>query len=131
MGFYALGDSKTSSWTNLFGRPYPESSKGNTDVVDELALGWYSVDSAGNLLTRSRTGWQRPDGWEQVLKTAKEHDLKTGMVVHVTDGDGTISSLLLDEGAMTRAVDGMMKEAVLYQGINLDFEGLGYRNDDE
>ena len=23
MGFYALGDSKKSSWTNLFGRPYP------------------------------------------------------------------------------------------------------------
>ena len=130
-GFYALGDSKTSSWTNLFGRQYPESSRGNTDVIGELALGWYSLDSAGNLLTSSRTGWQRPDGWEQVLEAAREYGLKTGMVVHVTDGDGTISLLLLNAEAVTKAVNGIMKEAVLYQGINLDFEGLGYCNDGE
>jgi hypothetical protein len=130
-GFYALGDSKTSSWTNLFGKPYPETSSGNTDVVGELVLGWYSLDKDGNLLTRSRTGWQRPDGWEKVLETATEYKLKTEMVVHITDGDGTISSLLKDETAMTRAVNGIMEEAVLYQGINLDFEGLGYRDEGE
>lgn len=131
IGFYALGDSKTSSWTNLFGKSYPETDKGNTDVVGELALGWYSLDKYGNLLTRSRTGWQRPDGWEKVLEAAREYNLKTEMVVHVTDGDGTISSLLTDEAAMTRAVNGIMGEAVLYQGVNLDFEGLGYRDDGE
>lgn len=131
IGFYALGDSKTSSWTNLFGKPYPETDKGNTDVVGELALGWYSLDKEGNLLTESRTGWQRPDGWEKVLEAAKEYNLKTEMVVHVTDGDGTISSLLKDESAMTKAVNGIVREAVLYQGVNLDFEGLGYREDGE
>jgi len=131
IGFYALGDSKTSSWTNLFGKPYPEHSGGNTDVVSELALGWYSLDREGNLLTKSRTGWQRPDGWEKVLEAANKYNLKTEMVVHVTDGDGTISSLLKDEAAMTRAVNGITKEAGLYQGINLDFEGLGYRDDGE
>jgi len=130
-GFYALGDSKTSSWTNLFGKPYPETSSGNTDVVGELALGWYSLDKEGNLLTRSRTGWQRPDGWEKVLLAATEYKLKTEMVVHVTDGDGTISSLLMNEDAMTRAVNGIIEEAVLYQGVNLDFEGLGYRDEGE
>jgi hypothetical protein len=62
IGFYALGDSKTSSWTNIFGKPYPETDRGNTDVVGELALGRYSLDKEGNLLTKSRTGWQRPDG---------------------------------------------------------------------
>lgn len=131
IGFYALGDSKTSSWTNLFGKPYPETDKGNTDVVGELALGWYSLDKEGNLLTKSRTGWQRPDGWEKVLEAAEEYNLKTEMVVHVTDGDGTISSLLANEAAMTRAANGIMREAVIYQGVNLDFEGLGYRDDDE
>lgn len=131
IGFYALGDSKTSSWTNLFRKPYPETASGNTDVVSELALGWYSLDKGGNLLTKSRTGWQRPDSWEKVLEAAREYNLKTEMVVHVTDGDGTISSLLTDEAAMTRAVNGIMGEAVLYQGVNLDFEGLGYRDDGE
>ncbi len=131
IGFYALGDKQTSSWTNLFGIPYPETSSGNTDVVGELALGWYSLDKSGNLLTRSRTGWQRPDGWEKVLEAAQEYNLKTEMVVHVTDGDGTISSLLANEAAITKAVSGIAEEAALYQGINLDFEGLGYQDDGE
>lgn len=130
-GFYALGDSKTSSWTDLFGKPYPETSNGNTDVVGELALGWYSLDRDGNLLTRSRTGWQRPDGWEKVLEAATDYKLKTEMVIHVTDGDDTISSLLMNMDAMTMAVNDITKESVLYQGINLDFEGLGYQDDGE
>ncbi len=129
VGFYALGDSKTSSWTNLFGKPYPETARGNTDIVGELALGWYSLDSDGNLLTRSRTGWQRPEGWEKVLEAAQDYKLRTEMVIHVTDGDGTISTLLKDEAVMNRAVNAIVKEAVLYQGVNLDFEGLGYRDD--
>ncbi len=130
IGFYALGDKQTSSWTNLFGEPYPEISSGNTDTIGigKVALGWYSLDSNGNLLTRSRTGWQRPDGWEKVLEAAAEYKLKTEMVIHVTDGDGTISSLLTNEEAMTKAVNDIIEEAVLYQGINLDFEGLGYRD---
>ncbi|MEW5761903.1 MAG: stalk domain-containing protein [Bacillota bacterium] len=131
IGFYALGDDRTSSWTDLFGTRYPEAAAGNTDVVGELALGWYSLDAEGNLLTRSRTGWQRPPGWEKVLEAAAAHNLKTEMVVHVTDGDSTISSLLASEAAMARAVGGIMREAALYQGVNLDFEGLGYRDSGE
>ncbi|MDI6601077.1 MAG: stalk domain-containing protein [Thermoanaerobacteraceae bacterium] len=131
IGFYALGDSKTSSWTNLFGKPYPEHSAGNTDVVGELALGWYSLDKDGNLLTKSRTGWQRPEDWEKVLETAKGYNLKTEMVVHVADGDGTVSSLLADETAMNKAVSSIADESKAYQGVNLDFEGLGYKDNGE
>lgn len=131
IGFYALGDSRTSSWTNLFGVPYPGTAVGNTDIVGELALGWYSLDKDGNLLTKSRTGWQRPDGWEDVLKAASEYGLTTEMVVHVTDGDSTITSLLSSDAAMTTAAGNIIKEAALYHGINLDFEGLGYKEENE
>lgn len=131
IGFYALGDSTTSSWTNLFGKPYPGTDKGNTDVAGELALGWYSLEKDGNLLTRSSTGWQRPDSWEEVLEAAGKYNLKTEMVVHVTDGDGTLASLLTNEAAMTRAANSIAEEAVLYQGVNLDFEGLGYQDTGE
>ena len=126
IGFYALGDSNTSSWTNLFGHPYPTTASGNTDVISELALGWYSLDRDGNLLDKSRTGWQRPDGWENVLAAANQFKLQNEMVIHVTDGDGTISSLLNDRAAMTRAAKAISKEARFYRGVNLDFEGLGY-----
>jgi hypothetical protein len=128
-GFYALGDRQTSSWTDLFGKPYPETARGRTGMVGTLALGWYSLDKDGNLLTVSKTGWQRPDGWEKVLEAAGEYALSTEMVVHVTDGDGTISALLKDEDAVTRAVDGIMEAAGDYHGVNLDFEGLGYRDE--
>jgi len=68
---------------------------------------------------------------EKVLEAANKYNLKSEMVVHVTNGDGTISSLLKDEAAMTRAVDSIVMEARLYQGINLDFEGLGYQDSGE
>ncbi|MGB9887142.1 MAG: stalk domain-containing protein [Moorellales bacterium] len=123
IGFYALGDSRTSSWTNLFGRPYPETSAGNTDAVGELAPGWYSLDGQGNLLTRSRTGWQRPEGWEKVLEADRQYELRTEMVVHVTDQDGTLSSLLADPAARSRAATAIAQEARLYQGY--DYRALG------
>jgi hypothetical protein len=64
VGFYALGDSQTSSWTNLFGTPYPDTARGNTDIVTGLALGWYTVSEKGDLLTQSpRTAWRKPPGW--------------------------------------------------------------------
>ncbi|CEP68347.1 Uncharacterized [Moorella glycerini] len=50
-----------------------------------------------------------------MLEAAKEYNLKAGMVVYVTGGDGTISSLLANDAALTRAVNGIMGEAVLYQ----------------
>lgn len=131
IGFYALGDSNTSSWTDLFGQSYPTTASGNTDVISELALGWYSLDQDGNLLTKSRTGWQRPDGWEKVMAAADEYRLKAEMVVHVTDGDNTISTLLKDPTAMSRAAKAISEEARQYRGVNLDFEGLGYRDSGE
>jgi spore germination protein YaaH len=131
IGFYALGDSQTSSWTNLFGQTYPTAATGNTDILSELALGWYSIDKQGNLLDKSRTGWQRPEGWETVLNTAKQYKLQSEMVIHVTDGDGTITSLLNDPIAITRAVKAISEEARQYSGVNLDFEGLGYNDSGE
>lgn len=128
-GFYALGDSRTSSWTNLFGKVYPATGPGNTGSLSRLALGWYSLDREGSLLTRSRTGWQRPESWEDVLKAARDYNLNTEMVVHLTDGEGAISALLSNQPAMDRAAGGIVKEAGLYRGVNLDFEGLGWQEE--
>lgn len=125
-GFYALGDPGTSSWTNLFGVPYPATGRGNTGLVSELALGWYSLDEAGNLLTKSKQNWQRPDGWEDVLKAAVEYNLRTEMVVQLADGDGTLTALLADDAAVHNSIEAIVKESGLYGGVNLDFEGLGY-----
>lgn len=126
--FYALGDSRTSSWTNLFGTSYPQSAAGNTGKVSTLALGWYSMDEAGNLITDSISGWRKPEGWEQVLAAAGEYDLKTEMVVQMTDKGGILSSLLADAKSSEAAIDSIAQEAQSYDGVNLDFEGLGWND---
>jgi len=84
------------------------------------------------LLTRSRTGWQRPEGWEDVLDAAGKYGLKTEMVVHATDGDGTLTALLSDEAAVNQAVREIAAEAKAhYRGVNIDFEGLGWNDTGE
>jgi len=125
VGFYALGDSRTSSWTNLFGKPYPDFETGNTDIIGNLALGWYSVDAHGNLLTSSTTGWRRPDGWERVLEAADTLGLQYDMVIHVTEKDNTITRLITSEAAVDNFVSAVLAESQFYHGVNLDFEGLG------
>lgn len=129
VGFYAQGDSRTSSWTNLFGRPYPNFEPGNTDIIGNLALGWYSVDANGNLLTGSTTGWRRPEGWERVLEAADTLGLQYEMVIHVTEKDNTITRLMASREAVDNFVAAVVAESQYYHGVNLDFEGLGLGND--
>ncbi|MEN6327846.1 MAG: glycosyl hydrolase family 18 protein, partial [Syntrophomonas sp.] len=94
-----------------------------------LALGWYSLDEAGKLLTASTTGWQRPDSWGKVVDAAQQYNLNTEMVVHITDGDGKLSRCLSNPEAVKTAVQAIAGEAVLYNGVNLDFEGLGWNEE--
>ena len=127
IGFYALGAGAASSWLDLFGAPFPEIAPGNTDIVRELALGWYTIDEQGNLLTRrtSRHFWLRPPNWEIVLARAKEFGLRTEMVVHETNRDGFLTAFLSNEQAMSRTVAAIVQESSLYHGVNLNLEGLG------
>lgn len=132
IGFYALGDSSTSSWANLFGAAYPVHTAGNTDIVNEVAAGWYAIDAAGNLLTQSRTGWQRPSGWETVIATAREYGMAIEMVVHEVNRDHMLDHLLESDAAVAAAVEQITDEAGLYYtGVNLDLEGLGLGEKDE
>jgi len=127
-GFYALGSAGTSSWKNLFLRDFPEAEAGNTDIVNKIALGWYSLAENGQLLTKSTTGWQRPSGWKTVLETARQYSLKTEMVVHMTDQNGGLRRLIADPTATSKAVESITKEAAsYYQAVNLDLEGLGWQ----
>jgi len=129
LAYYALGDEQTSSWTDLFGVAYPQTDFGHTGVVSHLALGWYSLDAQGNLLTDDPSGWRRPLGWEDVLEAAQDYKLETQMLVFATDEGGRLRQLFNDEEAAERAIKSIIKEARHYQGVNLDFEGLGWNDD--
>jgi|LSQX01.2.fsa_nt_gb hypothetical protein len=125
LGYYALGDKTSSSWEDLFGKPYPKRGIGHTDLVSCVALGWFSLDEDGNLLTKSRTGWQRPDGWEDVLVSTHSRGMSNEMTIHMVNGQNEITALLNDPDASQRAVDQICAEADHYDGVNLDLEGLG------
>ncbi len=131
LGYYALGDQNTSSWTDLFATPYPEAGPGKTDIVKTLALGWYSMDEQGNLLTDSATGWRKPNGSEQLLAAARKYELNTEMVVHMTETGQKITKLISSDEATKSAIQYMVSESSNYQGINLDFEGLGFKADQD
>lgn len=128
IGFYALGDQETSSWEDLFGRSYPNRAQGNTDIVDSIALGWYTLDEQGKLLTQSDSGWQRPQGWEDVLEAADDYQLQTEMIVHMTDSKARIRTLIRNASAVENAVREIAAEASHYDAVNLDLEGLGWND---
>lgn len=126
IGFYALGDARTSSWADLFGAPFPTIAGGHADLVSELALGWYTIDAQGNLLTRSpRHAWQRPPGWEQVLAAARQFGLRTEMVIHETNAGGLLTAFLGSEENIARAAQAIAQAALRYDGVNLNLEKLG------
>lgn len=131
LGYYALGSAVNSSWTDLFTVPYPQTRRGNTDLIDDLALCWYGMDEQGTLSTGSSGGWQRPDGWDDVLKAAGQYGLKTQMCVQMTDQNARIRKMINDPAARSQAILAITAEASGFNGVNLDFEGLGWNDTPE
>lgn len=123
LAFYALGNSKASSWTDLFTKPYPDTAVGNTDIVSELAFGWYEMGEKGNFISNS--DWNKPDGWEKVLAAAKKYKIKTEMCIKMVDGNNSLTNLMENAVSVSNAVYNIAEEASLYSGANIDFEGLG------
>lgn len=123
LGFYALGTPKASSWTNLFNKPYPETDVGNTDIVSELAFGWYEMDEKGNFIANS--DWHKPGGWEKVIEAAKKYKLKTEMCIKMVDGNNSLTNMIENAVSVSNAVYNITDEASMYSGVNIDFEGLG------
>lgn len=121
IGYYAID----GNWKCLFTTDYPVAAEGNTNSVNDLYMGWYTLDKNGNLITNGNKGWQKPEGWEEVLEAANKYDINTEMAINMTDGDNSLTEFLSDENSMDSAVKNIVKEASLYKGVNIDFEGLG------
>ena len=125
IGYYALGDERTSSWVELFGQPYPDHTAGKTGLFSRTIMGWYGLDAKGALLTQTRSGFVRPQGWEDVLSTLDQYGITADMMVYMADGQHEATSLLENQQAVQRAVQEIVQEAHHYSGVNLDLEGLG------
>ncbi|WP_232696626.1 stalk domain-containing protein [Brevibacillus daliensis] len=126
-GYYGLGNLTTgsSSWTNLFRQDYPNTSVGNTDLVSRLAFCWYYMDQNGNFVTNNKYGWQKPGDWQNVPAVAQQYRMKTEMTIFMADGNGELTALLANDQAKAAAIANIVQEARNFQGVNIDFEGLG------
>ncbi len=136
LGYYALGNAQTSSWTELFGRAFPGSGVGATDFVSEVACAWYVLDAGtGRLvLDDSYSGQKRPDNWQDVLDKCRAYAVQADMMVHWarTDQatgvcDSSIYRFLSSTAAMRQATSDILAHAADYRGVNLDIEYLGQR----
>ncbi|MGE5484981.1 MAG: stalk domain-containing protein [Ignavibacteriales bacterium] len=123
--YYALGDERTSSWKDLFGEWHPWFSRGLSDIVSNVGFGWYSLEKDGALAIGSRTGFIRPAGWEKALDATAVLGVGAEMMVFAGDGDGGLTSFLASAPARAKAIEAIRVEVAAYDGVNLDFEGLG------
>lgn len=132
--FYALGNSKASSWTDLFGLPYPDAdlATAHQRLLSGVGYGWYNIDGDGRLRADNPLpGWNKPPGWDNVLVMSDRAGLTDEMVVYASDSQGRIAALLGDERAVTALRAAIVSEAELYNGVNLDWEELGFGADAE
>ncbi len=136
LGYYALGDTQCSSWTELFGRTYPDTGVGATDLVSRMACAWYVLDptTATIDLSDSYSGQKRPDDWEDILARASDNAVTADMMVHwngLVGGvtDPSIYAFLRNPAAMRRATDEIAGYAADFAGVNIDIEGLGQRQE--
>ncbi len=135
LGYYALGNAETSSWTEVFGQPYPGLGVGSTDLVSTAACAWFVLDaSTGGIVLDDRySGQKRPDEWREIVDRLGDYAIQADMMVHWarTDAAGvadpSIYAFLRSPAAMRRAVDEMASYAADFHGVNLDIEYLGQR----
>lgn len=123
--YFIPGDEQSISWSSLSDNDEADPDQVPPDLVTDLALGWYSMNWDGSLLRKSATGWWRPEGWEEVLDTARELKLGTEMVIYMSNYDDKISKMINNPQAVNKALKQIVQEAQLYGGVNLDLEGLG------
>jgi len=131
-GFYALGDKKYSSWTDLFSEEYPYPLLPNPDApasgMTGAFMGWFAVDTeSGAILSAGHpSGFAKPDGSGVVLLKMRAFGVQPVAMFYADNQDGKLSALL-DNALLRERLALNMATAVTvdYKGVAVDFEGLG------
>ncbi|MBO8129012.1 MAG: hypothetical protein H0Z39_07415 [Peptococcaceae bacterium] len=121
IGFYAW----RGNWLKLFGAPFPhtDATKGVAGLVSRVAPVWLSVDGQGRTTTQNAYAY-RPRGWEKVIGECRVRDIAVDLTVAHLEGN-FLEKALADHNWTAKVIEGIIYEAQPYQGVNIDFEGLG------
>ncbi|UFJ40878.1 S-layer homology domain-containing protein [Brevibacillus humidisoli] len=114
LGFYAI-----SSYANL----------DKTSYLDRMAFGWAELDYSGSGQANLRVDqgtWKIPEGWQEVVNTAEQHQVQKELMVFANKPN--LVSFLQDEPARTSFVESLAgvlaDERFGFTGVCIDFEGL-------
>lgn len=126
-GFYALGSLTYSSWQDLFGDKYPYvSEKPPASEMAGIFLGWFAVNRDGTVVSSGHpSGFSKPDGWPAVLLQSRLRGLECFAMVFAENENGSLSSLIRDPVARQNLAYSVAAATWEYDGVLIDFEGLG------
>lgn len=129
-GFYALGNADYSSWEDLFAEKYPyplePSPAAPASKMDGVILGWFAVASDGTVTdSGDPSGYSKPEGSGSVLIAARANGCKPYAMFFADNQGGSLSALLANTAKRVKLASKIAGLSRSYDGIALDFEGLG------
>ncbi|MCQ6562907.1 stalk domain-containing protein [Paenibacillus mendelii] len=104
---------------------------------DSVAFGWTRIDDEGQITLQGESFfWPKPAGDltpEKIIDDVTSDGNSPFLMVFGTDGKGQLTKLLNDETLRAQAIDTIVKQASdnRFQGISVDFEGIGWSGDIE
>jgi len=122
---YTLGFYATASFSEIHMVP----------AFDAVAFGWTQIDENGKLAVRGDGFfWPKPAGEltpEMIVQDAAAAETTPYLMAFATDGKGQLTKLLNNAELRQNAIDSLIQLATdnKFQGIALDFEGLGLSGD--
>jgi spore germination protein YaaH len=104
-------------------------------AFDSVAFGWSRIDREGNLTLQGKDFyWPKPAGEitpESIVRSAAEQGTSPSLMVFATDGNLELSGILENEEKREATAKQIADLAIEkgFEGIVLDFEGLGLTGD--
>ncbi|GGG16150.1 hypothetical protein GCM10010913_42720 [Paenibacillus aceti] len=119
---------------------YAISSFSDVEAVPDfsaISYGWSRIDESGKFTTNGKVFQLPPAAGditpEVLVRNAAEANTTPYLMVYSSDAKGELTKIIEDQSYREQAIADMVKAATDYpfQGIMLDFEGLGLTTDKE
>ncbi|XEC97263.1 stalk domain-containing protein [Paenibacillus tarimensis] len=111
------------------------SQRHHIPALDSVAFGWSRIDREGNFTSEGKEyKWPEPAGEltpESIIRDAAAAGTTPYLMVYATDGKGELTKIIESAELRKKTIEGIIGLALQkgFQGVHLDFEGLGLTGD--
>lgn len=98
----------------------------NIDKMSAVAAKWYTLDENGSLINKDTLRYINvPEGYDSVIKTAKENGVEIQMLVFENNAD-RLNKALSTQDSRAALIDQICKTVTSegFDGVNIDFEAV-------